>query len=95
MTTRNYTTDPPVLSWTTCACCGGALPMLDGDNDHPGLDAYCHDGDCPRMRTPNGYCGAYRDAGIDEIIEAYTESDDCRDEDSDPHTDTFPDNDDY
>jgi hypothetical protein len=76
MTTRNYTTDAPVLTWETCHTCGGKLPLLDGDNGHPGLDAYCHDGGCPRMRTPGGYCGAYCDAGITAIIEVYGDRDD-------------------
>jgi hypothetical protein len=39
------------------------------------------------MRTPQGYCGAYRNADIAALVEDY------RDEDSDPHTDSYPDQD--
>lgn len=45
------------LSWGTCDCCGGALPLIDGDN---GIDAPSHTGgECPGHVNERGECGCY------------------------------------
>lgn len=43
------------LTWGACDHCGGSLPRIDGDNDHPDLPPA---EDCPG-HSRSGYCGAY------------------------------------
>ena len=61
-----------MVEWTTCDTCGGALPMVEGDNDHRALRAV-GGGECPGMRSPQGICGAYAGWSRGEIAEAVRE----------------------
>ena len=52
-------------SWGTCDTCGGALPLIDGDNNHPALPSTRRTGgECPGYFTRDGVCGAYRWSGM-------------------------------
>lgn len=51
-------------SWGRCDCCGGALPLIDGDNDHPSLPHCPSGGECPGSQTSDGICGAWRGARL-------------------------------
>jgi hypothetical protein len=57
------------LQWDRCACCGGELPTIGGDNDHPALPELDSGGECPGYITEDGLCGAYRGWSPQEIIE--------------------------
>ena len=55
------------LTWGRCDCCGGSLPLIDGDND---CDAPSHTGgECPGYVSPEGNCGCYDDAELAEWVE--------------------------
>jgi hypothetical protein len=57
------------MEWTRCACCGGDLPTIGGDNDHPDLPDLESGGECPGWTTEDGLCGAYNGWTHNEIIE--------------------------
>lgn len=51
-------------SWGICHSCGGDLPLIDGDNDHPDLPRSRRHGECPGRQTPGGRCGCYADCDL-------------------------------
>jgi hypothetical protein len=57
-----------IWGWVRCDRCGGDLPAVGGDNDHPDLP---HDlpygGDCPGHVGDDGLCGAYDGWGAADI----------------------------
>lgn len=57
----------PILTYDACGCCGGTLPMLDGDNDIPDAPSVTG-GECPG-HTSDGWCGCYDAAEIEEWIQ--------------------------
>lgn len=63
----------PRLSWGRCDCCGGALPLIDGDNDSVLLPELDSGGDCPGYVTDDGLCGAYGGWTPSEIEEYVAE----------------------
>jgi hypothetical protein len=56
--------DASRISWDTCDCCGGSLPLYDGDNGAAELPESPTGGECPGAVTPGGNCGAYDDAAL-------------------------------
>lgn len=47
------------LQWGTCDCCGGDLPLVDGDNDSTLLPSRLRSGgECPGYMA-EALCGAY------------------------------------
>lgn len=56
------------ITWDRCACCGGNLPLVDGDNDSPDLPHSRTKGTCPGYVTDGGRCGCYSDDAIREWL---------------------------
>lgn len=62
--------------WTTCRCCGGDIPTIDGSNGHPDLPSTVDDdGYCSGSVTPRGRCGAWTDDDIDEWLAEIADDD--------------------
>jgi hypothetical protein len=57
------------LQWDRCARCGGDLPTIRGNNDHPALPNLEGGGECPGSITEDGLCGAYRGWTQEEITQ--------------------------
>jgi len=48
-----------------CEQCGGDLPLIDNDNNHPALPSTRRTGgDCSGRQSNGGWCGAYRAASM-------------------------------
>ena len=55
------------LTWGRCHCCGGEVPMIDGDNAHDDLPKrLAFGGECPGYAM-DGICGAYEGWSKDRI----------------------------
>jgi hypothetical protein len=57
------------FQWDRCDCCGGDLPTINGDNDHPDFPELESEGECPGWITDHGLCGAYSGWTPKEIID--------------------------